>query len=254
MVGAIDLEAGLEQAWESVVTFAPKLLGFFLILLIGWFIAKALSKLTNTVLERVGFDGWVERGSLQTAFERAKTDPSDVIGVVVFWLVFLITLQLAFGIWGPNPISDLLESLIAYLPNVIVAVVIMVIAAVVARVLTDVLTPTLGAVSGGTWMARAAGIAVLVLGAFAALNQLEIAPEIVNGLFYAMLIAIVGSVVVAFGGGGIPIARDYLSRWSSKVRDTTIDIRRNADTEVGREEIANMGSSVPPPSPRASEF
>ena len=53
-------------------------------------------------------------------------------------------------------------------------------------------------------IARAAGIAVLVLGAFAALNQLEIAPEIVNGLFYAMLIAIVGSVVVAFGGGGIP--------------------------------------------------
>ena len=72
-----------------------------------------------------------------------------MIGVVVFWLVFLITLQLAFGIWGPNPISDLLEGLIAYLPNVIVAVVIMVIAAVIARVLTDVLTPTLGAVSGG---------------------------------------------------------------------------------------------------------
>lgn len=254
MIGAIDLEAGLEQAWEDVVTFAPKLLGFFLILLIGWFIAKGLSKLTNTLLERVGFDRWVERGSLQTAFERAKTDASDVIGVVVFWLVFLIALQLAFGIWGPNPISDLLAGLIAYLPNVIVAVVIMVIAAVIARVLTDVLTPTLGAVQGGSWIARAAGIAVLVLGVFAALNQLEVAPEIVNGLFYALLIAIVGSVVVAFGGGGIPIARDYLSRWSTKVRDTTIDIRRSADTDAGREEMADLRSEVATPSPQASEY
>ena len=254
MIGAIDLEAGLERAWEDVVTFAPKLLGFFLILLIGWFIAKGLSKLTNSLLERVGFDRWVERGSLQTAFERAKTDPSDVIGVVVFWLVFLIALQLAFGIWGPNPISDLLAGLIAYLPNVIVAVVIMVIAAVVAKVLTDVLTPTLGGVQGGSWIARAAGIAVLVLGAFAALNQLEVAPEIVNGLFYALLIAIVGSVVVAFGGGGIPIARDYLSRWSTKVRDTTIDIRRNADTDAGREEMADLRSEVARPSSHASEY
>jgi len=244
MIAAIDLEGGLEQAWESVVTFAPKLLGFFLILLIGWFIAKLLSKVTNSLLERVGFDGWVERGNLRVAFERAKTDPSDVIGVVVFWLVFLIALQLAFGIWGPNPISDLLAGLIAYLPNVIVAVVIMVIAAVVAKVLTDVLTPTLGGVQGGAWIARGAGIAVLVLGVFAALNQLEIAPEIVNGLFYALLIAIVGSIVVAFGGGGIPVAREYLARWSTKARDTTIDIRRNADTEAGREQAAELASTV----------
>ena len=144
LLAQIDVEQGLEEAWADVVTFAPKLLGFFVILLIGYFVAKALSKLADALLERVGFDGLVERGSMRQAFERSKTDPSDVIGVVVFWLVFLIALQLAFGIWGPNPVSDLLEGLIAYLPNVIVAVVILVIAAVLARALTDVLEPMLG--------------------------------------------------------------------------------------------------------------
>ena len=83
-----------------------------------------------------------------------------------------------------------------------------------------------------------------MVGVFAALNQLQIAPAIVIGLFYALLIAVVGSVVVAFGGGGIPVAREYLSRWSTKVRDTTIDIRRNADTEAGREQAAEMASTV----------
>ena len=113
MIAAIDLEGGLEEAWADVVDVRPQALGFFLILLIGWFIAKALSKVANTLLERVGFDGVGRDGEAsETAFERAKTDPSDVIGVVVFWLVFLIALQLAFGIWGPNPISDLLEGLI----------------------------------------------------------------------------------------------------------------------------------------------
>ena len=80
----------------------------------------------------MGFDGWVQRGSLQAAFVRAKTDASDLIGLIVFWAVFLITLQLAFGIWGPNPITDLIEGIIAYLPNVIAAVIILVIAAAIA--------------------------------------------------------------------------------------------------------------------------
>src|SRR5215208_2334582 len=179
MLADIDIEGGLQTAWHNVAVIVPKLLAFFLILLIGWFIAKALSKLTNSLLERVGFDGWVERGTLRTAFERNNTDASDLVALLVFWIVFLITLQLAFGIWGPNPISDLLSGLIAYLPRII--------AAAVAKVLTDILTPMLGGVEGGAWIARAAGIAVLVIGVFAALDELQIAPAIVVGLFYAIL-------------------------------------------------------------------
>lgn len=250
MLASIDLEQGLEDAWAHVATFAPKLLGFFLILLIGYFVAKALSKAADAVLERVGFDGWVERGSIKAAFDRSKTDASDLIGVVVFWTVFLITLQLAFGIWGPNPISDLLAGVIAYLPKLIVAVVILVIAAMLAKVVTDVLTPMLGAVQGGRTIARLAGLAILVVGVFAALDELEIAPAIVHGLFYALLIAIVGSVVVAFGGGGIPVAREYLARWSVRASDTAREIRENADVDAGsREATQVMASAEPPPPP-----
>ena len=89
--------------------------------------------------------------------------------------------------FGPNPISDLIEGIVAFLPNIFVAVVILVIASALAKVVTDLLTATLGAVSGGQWIARIAGLAILVIGVFAALNQLQVAPEIVNGLYYAHL-------------------------------------------------------------------
>lgn len=250
LLAQIDVEQGLEEAWADVVTFAPKLLGFFVILLIGYFVAKALSKLANTLLERVGFNGLVERGTLRQAFERSKTDPSDVIGVVVFWLIFLIALQLAFGIWGPNPISDLLEGLIAYLPNIIVAVVILVIAAVLARVLTDVLTPVLGAVRGGTIIAKGAGLAVLVIGVFAALDQLQVAPAIVRGLFYALLVMIVGSAVVAFGVGGIPIARRWLEQWSSGVERTARDVKEEVQSQTVSSDTSPMPEAPPPASDR----
>jgi hypothetical protein len=242
MFAQIDIEGGLEEAWADVVTFAPKLLGFFVILLIGYFIAKALSKLANALLERVGFDDLVERGAMRQAFERSKTDASDVIGVVVFWLVFLIALQLAFGIWGPNPISDLMEGLIGYLPNIIVAVVILVIASVLAKALTDILEPMLGAVRGGTIIARGAGIAILVVGVFAALDQLQVAPAIVTGLFYALLIMVVGSTVVAFGVGGIPIARRYLERWSVSAEATARDVKTEVQSQAPGDEGMPGGS------------
>jgi Conserved TM helix len=252
MIADVDFDAALEEAWENVVTFAPKLLGFFLILLIGFFIAKLLSKLTNSLLERVGFDGWVQRGALQTAFLRAKTDASDLIALIVFWAVFLITLQLAFGIWGPNPITDLIEGIIAYLPNVIAAVIILVIAAAIARVVTDVLTPALGAVRGGEWIARVAGIAILVVGIFAALDQLEIAPAIVNGLFYALLLVVAGSLLISFGVGGIPLARRYLERWGGRADQAVGEIRASgamgmarASAEQVRDDV--VGGTPPPP-------
>ena len=113
--------------------------------------------------------------------------------------------------------SDLIEAIIAYLPNLFAAVVILVIVAALAKVVTDLLAAALGTVSGGEWIARAAGMAILVIGVFAALNQLQIAPEIVNGLFYALLAIIVGVAIVAFGGGGISVARRYWERASVRV-------------------------------------
>jgi Conserved TM helix len=237
---AIDIEQGLTEAWESIAVFVPKLLGFLAILIIGYLVAKLLQRLTNSLLERVGFDGWVERGALSDALAKSRFDASDILATIVFWAVMLLTLQLAFGIWGPNAVSDLIEGIIAYLPKLFVAVVILVIAAALAKVVTDLLTATFGAATGGEWIARGAGIAILVLGIFAALNQLEIAPEIVNGLFYALLAVIVGIAIVAFGGGGIQTARRYWERAASGVERKGREIKETANPEAARMEAERM--------------
>lgn len=257
---AIEWGQGVNDAWARIATFVPKLLGFLVILLIGYFVAKALAKLADALLERIGFDGWVERGTLKAALQRSKFDASDIVGVLVFWTVFLIVLQLAFGVFGPNPVSDLIRGIISYLPNVLVAVIILVIAAAVAKVVTDLLTATLGSVQGGVWMARGAGMAILIVGVFAALNQLRIAPEIVNGLYYAILAIVVGSAIVAIGGGGIQTMQRYWERTTTNLERTTSEIKQKADPEAGKravqnrleEEKARREAAVPPPPPQGS--
>jgi len=209
---AVSWSRGVEDAWTNVAEFVPKLFGFLLILIIGYFVAKLIAKAVGAILERVGFDKAVERGGIKKALDRSEYDASDILAKVVFYALFLIVLQMAFGVFGPNPISDLLEGVIAYLPKVIAAILIIVIASAIAAAARELIDASLGGLSYGTALANATGIAIVVVGVFAALNQLQIAPAIVTGLFYALLAIIVGSAVIAIGGGGIAPMR---SRWDN---------------------------------------
>jgi hypothetical protein len=211
-----DFKEGLGDAWASIATFLPKLVGFLLIVIIGYFVAKAIAKILDSVLERVGFDKAVERGGIKTALEKSKYDASSLLAKIVFYVVFLFVLQLAFGVFGDNPISDMIASVVAYLPKIFVAILILVIGFALAAAAKEIVEAALGGLSYGKALAYGVSSAIVVVAVFAALDQLEIAPTIVSGLFYAFLAVIVGSAVVAFGGGGIPVARRYLERWASK--------------------------------------
>jgi hypothetical protein len=226
-----QFQEGLGDAWSNVASFLPVLLGALLILVIGYFVAKALEKAVDKILERVGFDRWVERGGVKRALESSDYDASSLLGRLVFYVVMLFVLQLAFGVFGPNPISELITGIIGYLPRIFVAIVIVVVGAAVANAVKEMIQSTLGGLEYGRMLGLVASGAILVIAGFAALDQLQIAPNIVNGLFYALLAILVGSSVIAFGGGGIPVARDYVERWARRADRESRRIREEASEQ-----------------------
>jgi len=187
------------------------------------FVAVMLGGLLDKVLTRVGFDRWVERGGIKQALSRSGYHVSDILGKIAFYTIFLFVLQMAFGVFGPNPVSDLLTRVIAFLPNIFVAIVLTVIAASLAAGARDIVSASLGGLGYGRLIANLAAGAILVIGVFAALNQVGIAPEIVNGLFYAMLAIIVGVSIVAIGGGGIAPMR---TRWETALNRLDSEVPR----------------------------
>lgn len=228
MLGAIEFSRGIEDAWTDVAAFVPKFLGFLVILLIGYIVAKAVAKIADAVLERVGFDKAVERGGIKQALSRSQYDASTLVSKVVFYTLFLIVLQLAFGVFGANPVSDMITGIVAYLPKVLAAILIIVVASAIAAAVKEIAEASLGGLSYGRTLAMGASAAIVVIGAFAALNQLEIATPIVNGLFYAALAVIVGSAVISIGGGGIQPMRAQWERALDKVADEAPQMRQQA--------------------------
>lgn len=237
VLAQIDVDAALQQAWTNVATFTPKLVGFLVILLIGYFVAKAIAKILDKVLERVGFDRAVERGGIKQAMARTSYDASDLVSKLVYYALMLFVLQLAFGVFGPNPISDILASIIAFLPKIFVAIAIVVVAAMIAAAAREIVDASLGGLPYGRALANLAGGAILMVGVFAALNQLEIAPAIINGLFYAILAIIAGSAIVAIGGGGIMPMRRKWEQFLARMEQEAPLIRQGVQS-TSQEDLA----------------
>ena len=199
----VDFSRGISDAWSTVANFIPKLVAFLVILLIGYIVARLLEKVLAKVLQRVGFDRLVERGGIKRALENSKYDAAGLLGRLVFFAVMLFTLSTAFGVFGPNPISTYLRSVIGYLPKVFAAMVIIIVAAAIAAAVKGLIQNTLGGLEYGRLLGNLAAGFVIALGVVAALDQLNIARNVVNAVLIAFLATLAGIAIVAIGGGGI---------------------------------------------------
>lgn len=206
------MEESLRAALTNVVTFVPKLLAFLAILIIGVLIAKAIAKVVSKLLERVGFDRAVERGGIKKALERSKFDASDIVAKIVYYALVLFVLQLAFGVFGPNPISDLLTQIISFIPSLIVAIIIVIVAAAIAAAVKTLIQGTLGGLSYGKTLANIASLFILFLGVVAALNQIGVATTVTTPVLITIL-AVIGGVIIVGAGGGL--IKPMQQRWES---------------------------------------
>jgi small-conductance mechanosensitive channel len=244
-VQALDVGGAFDDAFRSVITFLPKLAAFLVILLIGWLVARLLRTVVGRLLQKVRFDRVVQRAGLSDV--DARVDAGDLIARIVYYGVLLIALQLAFGVFGPNPVSDLLNRIVAWLPLAAVAIIIVVVAAALANAVRDVTTRALGGVTYGPFLGRLASWFIIALGVIAALNQIGIATTVTMPILIAVLAAAAGIVIVGVGGG---LVRPMQQRWETWLgraeREIPVAKAQAEAYQRGREDAAREHSRPTP--------
>src|ERR671926_1297283 len=100
----------LRNALDVFLSYIPQLIGAIVILIVGYIVAKILQAVVARVLKAVGFDGWMERGGIKQFFDRAQTraTPATVLGKLVFWFVFIITITMAADALSISQVSQVL--------------------------------------------------------------------------------------------------------------------------------------------------
>jgi hypothetical protein len=210
----------LSQGFVEIGEFAPRLAAAVGVLLVGVVIAKMFERGTSFVLRRVGFDRWMREGGVTEALERAGTtlDPSAVLGKLIFWAIMLLVIILGANALGVSAVSVLFSELLNYIPNVIAAIIVLVLGNLLGEFLKDLVLASTGGVAGAPTLARAAKAAVLLLATFMALEQLDIAQDIVLVFFIAVVGAAALAAGIAFGYGGRDVARDIVRDWYARNR------------------------------------
>lgn len=223
MYGAIEWSQGLQDAWSKVAKAVPNLVYFLLVLFIGLFVTKIITKAVGKLAGRLKVDNLLDKAGVGAHLRRAGLTGAQVVAKAVKYFLTFVVITTAFAVFGPNnPISKLLDRFVLILPRVVVAAAIIVITGLVARFAQGTLS-RLGRTAEGVEgvqvpavAIKAAPIAIWVVGGFAAIDQLGVAPTTVRTIFTAAMAMIVGIGIVAIGGSGIGAMRPRWDTWLNK--------------------------------------
>lgn len=207
----------IADALALFIAAIPRIIGFLLVILIGWFIATAIAKAVAVILRKIDFNGLAKRSGFSDFVHSTgvKTDSSGFIAEVTKWFVRLIVLVVAFDVLGLPAVSEVLQELLLWLPNLIVALVVLVIGGLAAQAVAGVVrgaTAEAGFSNPDTLATIAKG-AIWAFAIIVAVNQLGIATTLVNTLFMAAVGAVALATGLAFGLGGRETAKDILEDW-----------------------------------------
>jgi hypothetical protein len=240
----------LTNALNSFLNAIPQVIGALLIIIIGWVISNLLARLVREVLERGGADrlfakhGGAVYGTRSSAFQ-----PSVVASEVVKWIVRFIFLIAAANVLGMPQISLLLNQVLLWIPNLIVAAIILLVAPLVARFVGGAIEPGAGSMgfSNARLLGQIAQWAIIGFAVVIAINQIGIAENLINTLFIGLVAALAIAFGLAFGLGGREVASEITRSWYESSQSAATKVRAKVE-----ESEATAGRQQPSTTPRSS--
>ena len=203
--------------WNNLIAFLPKVLGALFVLALGFLVAIVFFNLTKKILNFFKLKELFEKFKLNALFEKAGHKFNIVIFLssVVYWFIVIVFITVALQMLNLRQISNFLESVVHYLPNVLVAIGILVVGILLAGFIENLIKNTTRAakIASHEFLGHLTKWIILVFTALAALNQLNIAQNLITILFQGFVIMLALAGGLAFGLVGKDNAREILERF-----------------------------------------
>ncbi|MEJ7709199.1 MAG: hypothetical protein WKF84_04900 [Pyrinomonadaceae bacterium] len=204
-------------ALERFFSFLPALIGAVIILIVGWIVSGLLAGLIEKALKAVGFEHAVERSGIGDFIRRSGTrlTTSGVIATLIKYFIFLIFVQAAANVLGIPQLTEIINRIILFILNVVIAMAIIVVGALIARFLSGLVRSSVSELGVGNPNLLATLTQYIVVGfaVIAAIDQLGIAATLVNTLLIGLIGSVALAVGLAFGLGGRDVASQITQKW-----------------------------------------
>ena len=217
----MEFTAVVTGAWSAFATritaFLPKLIAAVIIFVVGWFVARLVRLAVVKLLGLIRFDTATEKTGVKAFLVKGNIvkTPSEIVGMFTYWFIMILVIIASFDALGLPIVSDLLNSIFLYIPNVVAAIIVLILGFLLGSLLAAVVrTATSNAgFKNAEAMGKVALVAIVFFSGAVALIQLGIGEEVVVSAFGIAFGAFALALALAFGLSGKDVAADYLKRW-----------------------------------------
>ena len=207
--------------WDAFITkiavFLPNLFFAVAIILLGWVICNVIKRVVVRLLKICQFDTLAERAGIKTILEKGgiRQSTSEIIGLLVFWFLFLIAIVTTLETLNLSGATDTLHTIYLYIPKIVAALVTLILGLYFANFLETVTRTSCanaGLEQAGS-IGRAAYVGTAIFVVAGIFEILDIASEIVIWAFILVFGALCLALALAFGLGGREVAGRFLEKW-----------------------------------------
>ena len=224
----MQITAIVKGAWDAFATkitvFLPKLIGAIIIFVVGILLARLAKFAVEKLLRLVRLDKAGEKTGLIEFLRKGNIvkTPSEIVGSLSYWFIIILVIIATLDALGLPIVSDMLDDVFLYLPNVIAAIIVLILGILFGNLLSAVVrtASSNAGLTAADGLGKTAFVSIIFFSAAIALVQLGIGAEVVSAAFVIAFGAAALAAGLAFGLGGKELAADYLKRWLEEKKAT----------------------------------
>lgn len=211
-----------QESFAEFTVFLPRLLGALLLLILGAAFARAIKRGVVSLLEALRVSKVIKKTPLEHFMNNAEFGQraEEVVGSVVYWLLMLIVLQTVVATLGLAPVTEVIDRIIAYIPNVVSSILVLFLGVLLAGVVESLVKGAIKSIDGKSsrLLGKISSYLVMTIAVLAAVSELGIASEFIMILFVGFVATISLGFGLALGLGGKDVVSRMLSEWYETTR------------------------------------
>jgi len=222
---ALSIKAVSEPAiamLEDVLEIVPKLFSASFILAAFFFIGRFISELVTTLLSSFGFDNILSSLGINppTSPDSPDTDPSlvptnasaktpsEFVGIVIWVGIMLFAAIAAVDVLDFSELNEIVSGLTVIFGQILAGAIVLAIGLYLANLAFGLIVKS--GLGQAHLLGQVARVAIVFLSVAMGLQQMGIAPDIVNLAFGLLLGSLAVAAAIAFGLGGRDIAAEQI--------------------------------------------
>ncbi|WP_353931784.1 mechanosensitive ion channel [Okeanomitos corallinicola TIOX110] len=205
---------------QQVLNVLPSIFTAVGILIVSYFLGRFASELVTSILTSLGFNNiftilglpsLVQQTDSSESMPTPSRTPSEIVGVIALVGIMLFATVAAVNILNIPALTVLVTGIVILLGRILSGLIVFAIGLFLANLAFNIISS-----SGNSQtriLAQLARISIITLVSAMALQQIGVAPDIVNLAFGLLLGAIAVAIALAFGLGGRDVAQEQMREW-----------------------------------------